>query len=38
MEGGIYVEGGRKHSKIRYYGIYIEVKQLGHNVIKMKLK
>ena len=38
FQSGIYVEGGRKHSKIRYYGIYIEVKQLGHNVIKMKLK
>ena len=34
----MYVEGGRNHWKIRSYGIYTEIKQLGHNVIKMKLK
>ena len=38
FQSGMYVEGGRRHWKIRFYGIYIEVKQLGHNVIKVKLK
>ena len=38
FQNGIYVEGGRKHWKIRYYGIYIEIQQLVHNVIKMNLK
>ena len=31
------MEGGRS-KKIRCYEIYIEIKQLGHNVMKMKLK
>ena len=38
FQSGMYVVGGRHHWKIRFYGIYIEIKQLGHNVIKMKLK
>ena len=38
FQSGMYVEGWRKYWKIRFYGIYMEVKQLGHNVIKMKLK
>ena len=38
FQSGMYVGGGRNHWKIRFYGIYIEIKQLGHNVIKMKLK
>ena len=29
---------GRKHWKIRFYRIYIEISQLGRNVIKMALK
>ena len=32
------VEGGRKHWKIRFYGIYIGISQLGRNMIKIKLK
>ena len=38
FQSGVYVEGGRKHWKIRFYGINIEIKQLGHNVLKIKLK
>ena len=38
FQSDMYVVGGRNHWKIRSYGIYIEIKQLGHNVIKMKLK
>jgi len=30
--------GGRKHWKIRFYGIYIGISQLGRNMIKIKLK
>ena len=32
---GLYVERGRKHWKIWFYEIYIEVKQLGHEVVKV---
>ena len=38
FQSGMYVESRRKHCKIRCYGISMEMKQLGQNVIKMKLK
>ena len=34
----MYVEGGRKHQKIRFYRIYMEISYLERNVIKMALK
>ena len=38
FQSGMYVGGGRNPWKIRFYGIYIEIKQLGHNLIKMNCK
>ena len=34
----MYVKGGRKYLKIRFYRIYIEISHLGHNVIKKAFK
>ena len=39
FQNGMYVEGARKDfKKIRFYRIYIEISQLGQNVIKIALK
>ena len=38
FQNGMYLEGGRTHLKIRFYRIYIEISQLGRNVIKMALE
>ena len=37
FQNGVYVEGERRHWIIRFLGIYIEISQLGPNVIKMAL-
>ena len=38
FQNGMYMEGERKHWKIRSYAIYIEIKQLGHNVKEVNLE
>ena len=40
FQNDMYVERGRKYWKIRFYGIYIEIKQygVGHNLIEVKLE
>ena len=38
FQSRMYVKGGRKYQKIRFYRIYIEISHLGHNVIKKAFK
>ena len=38
FQNGMYVKGGRKYKKSRFYRIYIETSHLGHNVIKKAFK
>ena len=38
FQNGVYVEGGRRQWIIRFFRIFIEISQLGRNVIKMALK
>ena len=38
FQNRIYVKGGRKYLKIRFYRIYIEISHLGQNVIKKVFK
>ena len=38
FQNGVYVEAGKRQWIIRFFRIYIEISQLGRNVIKMVLK
>ena len=38
VQNGMYVEEGKRHYIIRFFRIYVEISQLGRNVIKMVLK
>ena len=38
VQNGMYVEEGKRHYIIRFFRIYVEISQLGRNVIKMALK
>ena len=38
FQNRMYVKGGRKYLKMHFHRIYIEMSQLGHNVIKKAFK